>query len=167
MKEVAYNQYLKEVDQHLRRGGIFLTTGHDKINTMVIGWGGINIYWGKPIFIVPVRKSRYTHGILEQTGEFTLSIPMGKDLSKELAFCGTKSGRDYDKFKECKLTPVAAQKIKTPIIKECTLHYECNVIYKQDLIPENLDRDINEKWYPDYHTLYFGEILACYETHDS
>ena len=45
MKEVAYNQYLKEVDQHLRRGGLFLNSGHDDINTMVIGWGGINIYW--------------------------------------------------------------------------------------------------------------------------
>ena len=164
MKEVPYNQYIKEVDQYLKRGGIFLTTGHDKINTMVVGWGGINFFWGKPIFIVPVRKSRYTHGIIEQTGEFTLSIPMGKDLRKELAFCGTISGRDYDKFKECNLTPVPAQKIKTPIIQECSLHYECRVVYKQDLIPENLDRDMDEKWYPDYHTLYFGEILTCYET---
>lgn len=125
MKEVPYNQYIKEVDQYLKRGGIFLTTGHDKINTMVVGWGGINFFWGKPIFIVPVRKSRYTHGIIEQTGEFTLSIPMGKDLRKELAFCGTKSGRDYDKFKECNLTPVPAQKLKHPSLK--------NVLYTMNV----------------------------------
>jgi flavin reductase (DIM6/NTAB) family NADH-FMN oxidoreductase RutF len=166
MKPVPYNQYLKEVDEHLK-GGVFLTTGHDKINTMIIGWGGVNIYWGKPIFIVPVRKSRHTHNIIEQTGEFTVSIPMGKDLSSAINFCGTKSGRDYDKFKECGLTATPAQKINTPIIGECTLHYECKVVYKQDLIPENLQKDIHEKWYPDYHTLYFGEIIACYETNDS
>lgn len=164
MNNVPYNKYLKEVDKYLKRGGLFLTSGHDKVNTMVVGWGGINVYWGKPIFIAPVRKSRHTHSFIEETGEFTISLPINTDLSAALAFCGSKSGRDYNKFKECNLTPVPAQKVGAPIIGECSVHYECKVIYKQDLIPENLDSYINEKFYPDYHTLYFGEIIACYET---
>lgn len=169
MKEVPYNEYIAEVDKHLKEGGIFLTTKGEKINAMVIGWGGINIYWGKPVFIVPVRKSRYTHGQIEKSGEFTVSIPLNEDMSKALAFCGSKSGRDYDKFKECGLTPVPGQKVDTPIIKECSLHYECKVVYKQDLIPENLDPEIKKKAYPrsDYHTLYFGEILSCYLTNNA
>jgi Flavin reductase like domain. len=164
MREVPYNQYLTEVDKHLKQGGIFLTSKGEKVNTMVIGWGGINIYWGKPIFIAPVRKSRYSHNLIETSGEFTISIPLNEDMRKALAFCGSKSGRDFDKFKECNLTPVPGQKVNTPIIKECSLHYECKVVYKQDMIPENLDPAIDKKFYPDYHTLYFGEIVACYLT---
>jgi flavin reductase (DIM6/NTAB) family NADH-FMN oxidoreductase RutF len=164
MREVPYNQYLTEVDKHLKQGGIFLTSKGEKVNTMVIGWGGINIYWGKPIFIAPVRKSRYSHNLIETSGEFTISIPLNEDMRKALAFCGSKSGRDFDKFKECNLTPVPGQKVNTPIIKECSLHYECKVVYKQDMIPENLDPAIDKKFYPDYHTLYFGEIIACYLT---
>lgn len=166
MKQVPYNQYLVEVEQHLKQGGVFLSAKAEKINTMVIGWGGINVYWGKPIFVVPVRKSRYTHGLIEKSGEFTVSIPLKEDMRKALAFCGTKSGRDFDKFKECNLTPEPGQKVNAPIIKECSLHYECKVVYKQDMIPDNLDAEIDKKFYPspDYHTLYFGEIVACYLT---
>ncbi len=163
-KEVSYNEYLSQVEQQLKSGGLFLTSKGQKANIMVIGWGGINIFWGRPIFVVPVRKSRYTHGLIEESGEFTVSIPLNKNLKEALAFCGSKSGRDYDKFKECHLTPLPGKKISTPVIGECSLHYECKVVYKQDMNPENLVDEINSKWYPDYHTFYFGEIIACYET---
>ena len=75
--------------------------------------------------MVPVRKSRYTHGLIEKSGEFTVSVPLNKDLKDALMFCGTKSGRDYDKFKECNLTPIPGKEIDTPVIGECQLHYEC------------------------------------------
>ncbi len=162
LKDVPYNQFMQDVNKQLTSGGVFLTTLGEKVNTMVIGWGGITVFWGKPIFIVPVRKSRFTHRQLEESGEFTVSIPLNQDLKSALAFCGSKSGKDYDKFQECEITPIPAKILNTPIIGECALHYECKVVYKQDLIPENLNKGINEKWYPDYHTLYFGEILACY-----
>ncbi len=164
LKDIPYNQFILEVNRQLTSGGIFLNTMGEKVNTMVIGWGGINVFWGKPIFIVPVRKSRFTHRQLEDSGEFTISVPLDQDkhLKSALAFCGSKSGKDYDKFKECGITPAPAKILNTPIVGECPLHYECKVVYKQDIIPENLNKGINEKWYPDYHTLYFGEILACY-----
>ncbi|SNX53386.1 flavin reductase family protein [Thermoanaerobacterium sp. RBIITD] len=162
IKEVPYDMYIKEVNQKLTSSGIFLTTKADKLNTMIIGWGGITYFWGKPIFVVAVRESRFTHNQIEKSGEFTVNIPLNEDLRKAIAFCGTKSGRDYDKFKECNLTAVPSQKIETPVIGECSLHYECKVVYKQDMIKENLDANIDKKWYPDYHTMYFGEIVACY-----
>ena len=166
MKHVPYNEYLVEVIQQLRQGGLFLNTKGEKNNTMTIGWGGINIYWSKPIFVVPVRKSRYTHGLIEKAREFTVSVPLKEDMVKALEFCGTRSGRDFDKFKECNLTPVPGQKVNAPIIKECSLHYECKVVYKQDMVPDNLDAEIAKQYYspPDYHTLYFGDIVACYLT---
>lgn len=162
LRDVPYNKFIYEVNEKLTSGGVFLSTMGEKLNTMVIGWGGVTVFWGKPIFIAPVRKSRYSYSQLDESGEFTISIPLGDDLSSALAFCGSKSGRDYDKFEECNITPTPAKILNTPIIGECDLHYECKVVYKQDLVPENLNRGIDEKWYPDYHTLFFGEVLACY-----
>lgn len=162
LRDVPYNQFMLEVNKKLTSGGVFLSTVGEKTNTMVIGWGGITVFWGKPVFIAPVRKSRYSHGQLDESGEFTISVPLKNDLKAALAFCGSKSGKDYDKFEECNITPAPAKILNTPIIEECELHYECKVVYKQDLIPENLNKGIDEKWYPDYHTLFFGEILACY-----
>ncbi len=166
IKEVPYDRYILEVENQLKSGGLFLSSKGEKANTMVIGWGGITFFWGKPIFLVPVRKSRYTHDLIEQSGEFTVSVPLNRNLKKALAFCGSRSGRDFDKFKECNLTPIPGIKVNAPIIGECTLHYECKVVYKQDMIPEKFDAQLIQKWYcaPDYHTFYFGEIVACYTT---
>lgn len=166
IKHVPYDQYLNEVTHRLTNGGIFLTTKDEKINTMIIGWGGITYYWNKPIFLVPVRASRYTHPALDSTEYFTVSIPMNSDLKKEISFCGTKSGRDFDKLKECGLTPVPGKFVPVPIIGECSLHYECKVVYKQPIDPSLLNDNINERHYKDsdYHTMFYGEIAACYIT---
>jgi len=164
IKNIPYNQFLLEVDSHLKSGGIFVTSKDEKPNTMVFGWGGINLFWGKPVFLVPIRKSRYSYDLIDKTSVFTVSVPLDQNLKKALSICGTKSGRFTDKFSECGLTPIAGQTVDVPIIGECLLHYECKVVYKQDMIPENLDNDIDSKWYPDYHTMFFGEILACYTT---
>jgi len=164
IKNIPYNQFMLEVDRHMKSGGIFLTSKGEKHNTMVIGWGGVNIFWGKPIFLVPVRKSRYTYQLIDKSGEFTVSIPIDVNLKKALSVCGTKSGRYTDKFAECGLTPLPGQTVNVPVIEECLLHYECKVVYKQDMIPQNLDKQMDHIWYPDYHTFFFGEILACYTT---
>ncbi len=131
-------------------------------NVMAIGWGTIGIIWRRPIFVVLVRPSRYTHKLIEETGEFTVNIvpPQLKDV---VQYCGTVSGRDHDKFKERKLTAIPSEKVKTPIIKECILHFECRVVNKNDLVPSELEKSIVSNLYPkgDFHRVYFGEILAC------
>jgi flavin reductase (DIM6/NTAB) family NADH-FMN oxidoreductase RutF len=131
-------------------------------NAMAIGWGQIGIVWGKPIFTVLVRPSRYTYKLIEATGGFTINIvpPQLKELAQ---YCGTMSGRDHDKFREKGLTALPSSKVKTPMIKECILHYECKVIYKNDLIPSELETSIIPGFYPkgDFHRVYLGEIIAC------
>ena len=73
--------------------GIFLTAGKNKPNTMTMGWGSVSVYWGKPVFIAPVRKSRYSFKLLEECGEFTLSVPAAPDdFGEQLIFCGSRSG---------------------------------------------------------------------------
>ena len=80
-------------------------------------------------------------------------------------FCGTKSGRDVDKFAECGLTPQDSQKVTTPIVRISGIHFECETVFKTAMDPADVSDDI-QNFYPekDYHTLYFGEILACYQT---
>jgi len=131
-------------------------------NAMAIGWGQIGIIWGKPIFTVLVRPSRYTYKLIEETENFTVNVvpPELKDL---VQYCGTASGRNHDKFREKGLTALPSSKVKTPMIRECILHYECKVIYKNDLIPSELETSIIPGFYPkgDFHRVYLGEILAC------
>lgn len=166
MENISYNMYSSEITNKLSKNGIFLVTGIEKPNVMTMGWGSIGYFWGKPIFIAPVRLSRYSHDLIEKNNEFTVNIPFSTDMGKALAFCGTKSGRDVDKFKELNLTAIPSQLIKTPVIKECDIHYECKVVYKKDMSEDGLSSAINKKSYSDnnYHTLYFGEIVACYKT---
>jgi len=87
-------------------------------------------------------------------------------MHKETAYCGSKSGRNVDKFKMCNLETADSRQVASPIIKTRGRHYECNIIFKSAMDPTHLDKGYDSSLYPkkDYHTLYFGEILACYET---
>ena len=149
----------------LHKKGAFLTTKDGEIlNTMTISWGSIGFMWGRPIFMVLVRKSRYTHTLIENSQEFTISIPQDDMLKEALSICGTRSGKDIDKFQICKLTIQKGRILSTPIISNCKLQYECKVVYSQDMDQNKLSTILKNQNYStgDYHTLYYGEILACY-----
>lgn len=164
MKEIAYNKFIKEVTDILPKGAFLTVKSGNELNTMTIGWGTIGYIWGKPFFVVAVRDSRYTFNLIENSKEFTVSIPFDGKLKDELNFCGTKSGKDYDKFKECNLNLISGQKVETPVIEGCRLHYECKIKFKQPMNRDLLDNEFDVKWYPkrDYHTLYYGEIVSTY-----
>jgi flavin reductase (DIM6/NTAB) family NADH-FMN oxidoreductase RutF len=165
MKAVDYMAVAPQAMAQITAGAFLTVKSGQALNTMTIGWATIGYVWKKPIMTVAVRLSRYTSKLIENAADFTVSIP-ATDMADELTFCGTRSGRDYDKFKACKLEPVAGQAVVSPIIKLAGLHYECKIIYKSALDPAYFDPDYEPEIYPakDYHTLYFGEIVACYET---
>lgn len=165
-KDVDFNSYAGYVLEKMASGGVFLTTKYgNEVNTMTIGWGGINYYWSEPIFEVPVRYSRHTYGLLDKSGVFTVSVPLENDnVKKQLAYCGSHSGRNVNKFTECGLTTSDADTVDVPIIKECSLHFECEVVFKADVNAQNLDSEIDKRCYPDYHTIFFGRIKAAYIT---
>ena len=152
--------------------GVLLTAKMgDKVNTMTIGWGSIGVEWGKPLFTAYVRPCRYTHEMIEATGEFTVNIPMG-NVKNILGFCGTKSGRDTDKIAELGLTLEEPANISVPGIKELPLTLECKVVYKQDQVLDRLQDDLRDRYYPDrndtgdYHTAYYAEIVSAYLIED-
>jgi flavin reductase (DIM6/NTAB) family NADH-FMN oxidoreductase RutF len=160
--------YLKDTDsimESIKKGAFLTVKSNDKLNTMTIGWATIGYIWQRPVFMIAVRDSRYTFKLLEQTDNYTVTIPAGDAFKDAVMFCGTKSGREFDKIKECKLAVRQAQQVQSPIIDIPGIHYECKIIYKSAMDNNFMDNSL-EKLYPkkDYHTLYFGEIVACYET---
>lgn len=168
-KAIDYREYADVVTKALNPGILLTTKAEGKINTMTIGWGTIGVNWSKPVFIAYVRGSRHTHQMLDENPYFTINVPVGEPHRKVLAFCGTKSGRDTDKLQECALTPVEAEKINVPALKEFPLTLECRVIYREDEKPELMDAEILARQYPasadglrDLHTVYYGEIVSAY-----
>ncbi|NNG01464.1 MAG: flavin reductase family protein [Desulfobacteraceae bacterium] len=163
MKPLEYMAVADEAMTRIKKGAFLTAQTGERLNTMTIGWAMIGFVWQKPMFMVAVRDSRYTYAILENAADFTVSIPSG-DLHDALMYCGTKSGRDVDKFTECGLKTANGRSVISPIIDTPGIHYECKIQYKTAMDPAFLDAAY-DKLYPekDYHTLYFGEIQSCYE----
>jgi flavin reductase (DIM6/NTAB) family NADH-FMN oxidoreductase RutF len=165
MKDVDYMHVAEDSINKIKEGAFLTVKSGDALNTMTIGWATFGVVWSKPIIMVAVRSTRHTFGIIEAAKDFTVTIPAG-DMHKETGYCGSKSGRDVDKFKMCNLETSTSCQVASPIIKARGRHYECKIIYKSAMDPVKLDKRYDLSLYPkkDYHTLYFGEILACYET---
>jgi flavin reductase (DIM6/NTAB) family NADH-FMN oxidoreductase RutF len=164
MNNLDYMSVAEDTIHKIKKGGFLTVKSGNALNTMTIGWATFGVVWSKPIMMVAVRSSRHTFGIIEAARDFTVTVPAG-DMQKETAFCGSKSGRDMDKFKMCHLEITDSRLVISPIIRIPGRHYECTIIYKSAMNPAHLDKDYDASLYPkkDYHTLYFGEILACYE----
>ena len=162
-RDVDFMAVYKSVMSQIKEGAFLTVKAGEALNTMTIGWATIGFTWRKPIMMVMVRNSRHTFSLIEKAADFTVSVPT-VNMKKEIAFCGTKSGRDVDKFKECRLKTAASQKVGSPIIQLPGIHFECRIVYKNAIDPASLTREYDQI-YPekDYHTLYFGEIQACYE----
>ena len=162
--EVPLTAYAEETMNILGSCGCLLVSGNvEKANVMTIGWGLIGRLWSKPFFMVAVRPSRYTYEFIEKTDDFTVNVPK-RGMEEIVDYCGSVSGREHDKFKEKGLVLTPGRKINSPIISDCIIHYECKVSYKTRVIHNRLPKDILMSSYPNrnYHTLYFGEILATY-----
>ncbi|MBQ8823103.1 MAG: flavin reductase family protein [Lachnospiraceae bacterium] len=96
-----------------------------KANIITVAWAG-TVCTNPPMVYISVRPERYSYDILKETGEFVINLTT-KDLAFATDYCGVKSGRDVDKFKEMNLTPVAGEKVKAPLIKESPVNLECRV----------------------------------------
>lgn len=95
-------------------------------NIITIAWTGI-INSEPPMTYVSVRKSRFSHDVIEREGEFVINLTT-EALAKAADFCGVRSGRDVDKFKEMGLTKEKADIVKCPMIAESPVSLECRVV---------------------------------------
>ena len=144
-----------------------LTAGdRERRNTMTIGWCQAGRLWGLQTCTVYVRPERYTYQFMEDQAYFTVSV-LPKDMKNAMALCGTKSGRDMDKIKECGLT-VRAGAGGAPFFEEAELVLVCRTLYAQDLEPACVLPAGEEKILPSYgakggwHRVYTGEIVEAY-----
>lgn len=94
-------------------------------NIVTIAWAG-TVNSEPPLVSVSIRKSRLSYEIISRTGEFVINLVNNKTV-KACDFCGVKSGRDFDKFKETKLTKIKADLMDAPMIEECPVNMECRV----------------------------------------
>lgn len=96
-----------------------------KANITTIAWTGV-LNSEPPLVYVSIRPSRYSYQIIKDTKEFVINIP-DENLVWATDFCGTKSGKEVDKFKEANLTKEIGRLVKAPAIKECPISLECKV----------------------------------------
>ena len=114
-------------------------------NIITISWTG-TINTNPAMCYISVRPSRRSYEMIKNSGEFVINLTT-KKLAKQADWCGVRSGRNYDKFKETKLTPVKGKFVKAPLIKESPLNIECRV---QKIIPLGS------------HDMFLAEVLAVH-----
>lgn len=103
----------------------------EKPNIITVAWAG-TISSDPAMLSISVRKERYSHQIISETGEFVVNL-VTKDLTFATDYCGVRSGKDVDKFKEMKLTPCEVPGVKAPGIKESPVNIACRVTEVKNL----------------------------------
>ena len=99
-----------------------------------------------PMFVIAVRHDRYSHKLIDKSKEYVINVPTITHV-EQVIFCGQKSGREVDKFKETKFTPIPAEVVKVPLIAECPINIECKVVAAVK---------------PGTHTLFVGQVLTVH-----
>ena len=113
-------------------------------NIMTVAWAG-TVNSEPPMVSVSIRKSRYSHKLISETGEFVVNL-VSKSLCKPCDYCGVRSGADEDKFAKCGLTPVKAEGLEYAYaIKEAPVSISCKVKSVTEL---------------GSHDMFIGEIVA-------
>lgn len=154
-RNIAYNA--------LMMGGLFVTAGKDPFNVMTTHWGGFAQMWNREVFVLPVRRKKLTHDLIDKNKCFVINVPRN-DMNNVISQCDRLSGRNIDKFKELGLTPLPAKSLPTVAVEECGLILECKVIYTEDMEKSKLEPIIAKDMYinKETHTLFFGEIINSY-----
>ena len=130
---------------------ILLTCGTmEKSNIITLAWSGV-LCSKPPLISASIRPQRYSYGLVTDSKEFVINIPTVEQL-EVVEFCGTKSGREIDKWRECSLTPKKPEQISVPLISECPINIECKVVRTVDA---------------GTHTIFMGEVLCVHKPVDS
>lgn len=140
-------------------------------NIITLAWVG-TVCTNPPMVSISVRPERYSYPILKETGEFVINLTT-KELAFATDYCGVKSGRDVDKFKEMGLTPIPASEVKAPMIKESPVNIECKVrqilplgshdMFLADVVAVHAD----EKYMDEKHKFHLEQAEPIIYSHGS
>ncbi len=104
---------------------------NEKPNIITVAWAG-TICTNPPMVSISVRPERYSYDIIKETKEFVINLTT-EELTYATDYCGVRSGRDVDKFKELGLTPQAMEHVSVPGIEESPVNIECKVVEIKEL----------------------------------
>jgi flavin reductase (DIM6/NTAB) family NADH-FMN oxidoreductase RutF len=131
--------------------------GPEHPNIITLSWVA-NVCSDPPSVAVGIRSQRFSHKLVKDAGDFVLNVPT-TDLLEATKFCGSKSGKNLDKFKGSNLTALPANKVKSPLIKECPINLECKTskivnvgvhdLFIAEIVEVHMDDDVlDEKGRP-------------------
>lgn len=163
MKNIDIMNFNENPFKMIGKDWMLITAGKtDNYNTMTASWGGVGVLWNKNVATIYIRPQRYTKEFIDSNELFTLSV-FNEEYRSALNFCGTKSGRDFDKAKETGLTPIDFE--GTTAFNEAKFVLVCKKLYSDKIRPENfMDEKIDDNYkLKDYHTMYIAEIVGVYE----
>ncbi|WP_176014293.1 flavin reductase family protein [Victivallis sp. Marseille-Q1083] len=164
LTDIAPEEFNCRIFQLLSKRWMLLAAGDlaaGKFNAMTVGWGMMGTMWNLPVVTAAVRPQRHTLEFMNEYETFTLSA-FPESCRAILAFCGSHSGRDEDKFAACNLTLAAASRVAAPAFAEAELVIECRKIYIDKLLGKNfLEKSILKDCYPqrDFHHLFIGSVV--------
>lgn len=115
----------------------------NKDNIIAVTWWTKISFKPEHLYLISIGKSRFSYYLIKKGKCFVINF-MPYELSNKILFCGTKSGRNINKFKECKFNQIGAKKINCPIIREALAYLECKVV-----------KEISSG----DHTLFIGKVL--------
>ena len=114
-------------------------------NIITVAWAG-TVCTNPPMVSISVRPERYSYHMIDETGEFVINLTTEK-LAYATDYCGVRSGKDVDKFKELHLTPEQAEYVNAPLIAESPVNIECKVVKKET---------------PGSHHIFLAEVKAVH-----
>jgi|YNPMSStandDraft_1061717.scaffolds.fasta_scaffold06205_6 flavin reductase (DIM6/NTAB) family NADH-FMN oxidoreductase RutF len=170
-KEInIYDLDLKLFDLIDNKWGLIFVGDLKENNIMTASWMSFGILWNYPVVNIYIRPTRYTYNLIEKNDFFSVSF-FNDNYNDKLKFCGTKSGRNINKVKECDFNLILKdffidrnKSFKFPIIKEAEIIFICQKIYFQDIDKNNfLIPEINKNYNNDYHRCYIGKILTVFK----
>jgi len=144
MKQVSFSEAMKKKypEWVVLIGSI---DDRGQANVMPAGWAMI-VSGDPPMFAVAVNHKAYTHSNIQSQREFVIGFP-GPGMEEVIRYCGSRSGRDVDKFKGAGLKALPAARIKTPLIGGCIVNLECV-----------LDGELETG----DHTVFAGRVVAAH-----
>lgn len=114
-------------------------------NIITVAWAG-TVCTNPPMVSISVRPERYSYHMIDETGEFVINLTTEK-IAYATDYCGVRSGKDVDKFKELHLTPEKAEYVNAPLIAESPVNIECKVVKKET---------------PGSHHIFLAEVKAVH-----
>ncbi len=133
--------------------------GNDNIIT--VAWAG-TVCTNPPMVSISLRPERHSYQMIKESGEFVINL-VTKDLVFATDYCGVKSGRDVDKFKEMKLKKEKAEKVAAPLIAQSPVNLECRVTECKELgshhmfVAEIVSVHIDEKYMDEKGKFHLNE----------